>query len=552
MAAAKAAFREKNMSLLRFIRRDREERKPPVAQPVAPPPARPAPAAAAAPKPEAPIITPSPVQTAEAPALDLARIRQELEEIARIIGNDDGMGAAAADQSTVDLKLAQVISLAPQAFKDADSLRNAADTVLSIPVPNLYEQLTKGKVTTKLSLLLGDIPSDYLTDYVVEHGNDLLSLPLSAVVASVQPSELRKRTSAQERDLNLGALPNLFNPASLAASAADAPAEAPPAPPTAVAAGERPAPEPAVSQPEPIAVTPEPEPMVTQSEPEAAPEVAPAAAAESVAASSDLAVELPAQETLSHPIEEIVVEAVTEQPALQPAVLPEAAAHGAPVEVSVSADEDEKRDFRVLLGGLDINTASAREITQRVDGVGYKLACKIVESRETQGPFADLYDLGRVPGLRAKRFETLTGLKWDASHFKYRDLLKQIVGATDGALPDVRRVTQRFSEVPGFVGSMVIHEDGEVLSASWDNSASDALGAFAPQMFKKVNKYVKPLKLGEMNSLCFFVGHQPITVIRSGPIYFAALHRPDSLSKKQVAIAQALATELGRRFTARA
>jgi predicted regulator of Ras-like GTPase activity (Roadblock/LC7/MglB family) len=196
-----------------------------------------------------------------------------------------------------------------------------------------------------------------------------------------------------------------------------------------------------------------------------------------------------------------------------------------------------------------VNKASAEEMTQRWNGVGLRLARKIVEVRETTGLFEDLYDLARVPSLRSQRFEQVTGLPWNAAYFKYRDMANEIIGSPKGEIPDIKQLAERFSQVSGFAGCMVIHEDGLVLAGKWDHPSANALGAFAPQMFKKIHKYVKPLRLGEMKAICFFVGHQPITVIHSSPIYFAAMHEADRLSKKQVAIAQALTIELGRRFS---
>lgn len=601
------------MSLLRFIRRERDERKPNPVETLASAAAKPLPVA---PRPEtmaasATITSPKP-PSANPPPLDLNRIRQELEEIARIIGSDDtASGTPLANEVTVDIKLAEIISIAPQAFKDPESLRAASETTLSVPVPRLFEQLTKGKVTTKLSLLVADIPADYLAPYAEENANEMISLPLALVVAAVQPGELRKRTATQGRDLGEANLPNLFTPGSIAAAAAEP--EAPAVEPAAAAA-----PESVSSEPEAIIVPePQPEPAapevaaplgyteekvheipaepeveeqeivsaeaipVESSEPPATPaaqEPAPIVESPAPALEEPALSELPAASV----VEEVPAAIVEPEPAPVADVSPEpqleAAAGLAPAPEAEPAsvagadqgiitgieepesydtsdigvpEEDDQSGFRVLIGGIDINTATAEDITQRLDGVGIKLARKIVASRLSDGPFSDLYDLARVPGLRAKRFEQVTGLTWDAGQFKYRELIKQIVGISDGKIPDVRQITARFRQVPGFDGCMIIHEDGLVLSASWNHPASDALGAFAPQMFKKINKYVKPLKLGEMTSLCFFVGHQPITVIRSGPVYFAALHKSDSLSKKQVAIAQALAAEIGRRFSSR-
>ena len=320
--------------------------------------------------------------------------------------------------------------------------------------------------------------------------------------------------------------------------------------------------EPVAVEPAPVAELPAVEEPVVAAEPP--PAVEPVAEAETVPV-YDLSADVPpveepvAEPAASAPVDlPPVVERVVEPvPAAElPAVAwtpsepePEQPA-AAELEV-VAEGEEETSATRLLLSGLDLNSATAEEMHARLDGVGLKLAQRIVACRHADGPFTDLFDLARVSGLRARRFEQVTGLPWNAAYFRHRDQVKQLLGVADGVMPDVRQVAARFTELTDFAGCMVIDDDGLVLAQSWNHPSADALGAFAPQMFKKIHRYVKPLKLGEMNSLCFFVGHQPITVVRSGSIYFAALHKPDKLTKKQVSLAQALAMELGRRFARR-
>jgi competence protein ComEA len=55
---------------------------------------------------------------------------------------------------------------------------------------------------------------------------------------------------------------------------------------------------------------------------------------------------------------------------------------------------------------LDPNTASWVELAQ-LEGVGETLALRIVEDRETHGPFHSLEDLDRVKGIGAKTVERL-------------------------------------------------------------------------------------------------------------------------------------------------
>lgn len=60
-------------------------------------------------------------------------------------------------------------------------------------------------------------------------------------------------------------------------------------------------------------------------------------------------------------------------------------------------------------GMVDINRASAAEL-DGLPGVGPSTAQKIVDDRETNGPFSTPEDLMRVPGIGAKKFDALKDL----------------------------------------------------------------------------------------------------------------------------------------------
>ena len=50
---------------------------------------------------------------------------------------------------------------------------------------------------------------------------------------------------------------------------------------------------------------------------------------------------------------------------------------------------------------VNINTASAKELTQ-LKGVGTRIAARIIDFREKNGPFKTAQDLMRVPGIGPK------------------------------------------------------------------------------------------------------------------------------------------------------
>lgn len=60
----------------------------------------------------------------------------------------------------------------------------------------------------------------------------------------------------------------------------------------------------------------------------------------------------------------------------------------------------------VETGPLDLNRATAAEL-EKLPGIGPVLAKRIVEWRETHGPFQSVQDLLKVPGIGPKTLEGL-------------------------------------------------------------------------------------------------------------------------------------------------
>ncbi len=60
----------------------------------------------------------------------------------------------------------------------------------------------------------------------------------------------------------------------------------------------------------------------------------------------------------------------------------------------------------VEAGPLDLNQASAAEL-EKLPGIGPVLARRIVEWRETHGPFRSVQDLLKVPGIGPKTLEKI-------------------------------------------------------------------------------------------------------------------------------------------------
>lgn len=635
------------MSLFNIFRRDKEESKPAAPAPVAPPvrqtlpvaPIAPPPPASRIPEPPAP-----PPPSSVAPDMDLDRIRGELMEIAKIVGSEDSSAtqAGAAEQGVrVQLPLIEVMKLVPHAFRQIGN--PPPDSKISIVIPDLFDQLTKGKVTVRLSSLIAGVAMDVRSAEATMHGDEPVSLPLPLVVSAINPTELKLRTAKQEIDRGESLLPNLFTPGSLrkpVAPAAPTPAAAPPPPvrptppvglppspvaptvPPATPSFNRPVPpvlqpapqapvapppssvtlpkpaapvsagpsqlktEPSVqlpgtsvSQPKPAPVfapPPAPPPPAAVVSPKAPDTVAPplpvappppvAAVPAPVLPATPVAAPVPPPPqpvapppSVAAPVPPAPVSpppavapqpapAVAEAPVLSRSEIEAADAKEQKAAMEAAIEEEAAREHGLLLYGVDLNNTTAEEMVTRFNGVGRKLAEKIVANRIENGPFKDVYDLARVPGVKGKVFQRITGMVWPAQLFRHREQVATLIGVVGNEIPDVRGVAQRFKEIEGFTGCIMIDQDGLTLASTWEHPSAEALGAFAPQMFKKLSRYVKQLKMGNIRTLTFFTDDQPVTLVSSGAILFVAVHKSSRFSKRQVELIQALATELGRKL----
>lgn len=574
------------MSFLDNLFRGREPAKKPAAKPTPKPSAKaaPAPPPAAEPAP-APPVTAEPAAPA---APDLDAIRAQLREIEEIIGAEEEAAVTeiAEDVTALEIPLRDVLEVLPTNY-----VRRGASEVdvrhrVTVTVPALFDQLARGRVTTTIGRVIAEVPENHLASDIHQHEEEEIVLPLPLVVAAVRPEELEKRKPAAERHLAATDIPNLFTREGEKVATAEA---APPPVPTPAPLEVPPAAEEAVA--EEIAEVPTAEEVSREAPPvpvpaveavaeeagvteeeaveEAAAEAAGvtveeearayAAAVREEAPVEERREELPVEEEVpteqevaaeawaeeAVPVEEAAAPQVEEAEAAAPRAVAEA-----PPAVSPAYEEVVEGAY-LFLRGLDLNKATAEEMVERLDGVGPKLAQRIVEDREKNGPFFYLMDLARVPGLGRKTFERLTGLPLRKQIFEYLGIVGQVLGRSLDGVPDVRQVAARFKELEGFEGCVLAHEDGYLLAASWDPAKSEAFGAFAPQMYKKMGQYLRRLDLGGVGSITFFLEDRPFTLVRSGEVFLIAVHAPSRFSRKQVHIVQAIGAELGRRLMRR-
>ncbi|HTB85049.1 MAG TPA: roadblock/LC7 domain-containing protein [Candidatus Sulfotelmatobacter sp.] len=109
-----------------------------------------------------------------------------------------------------------------------------------------------------------------------------------------------------------------------------------------------------------------------------------------------------------------------------------------------------------------------------------------------------------------------------------------------------QEVVSRALALPGVTGAVVALADGlRVASNVPAELNADAIAAFLPQIFERVNQSTRELRMGALNNVGFTIGNVPWKIFRVNSIYFAAFGRAgESLPKAQLV---GLAAELDRK-----
>ncbi len=107
-------------------------------------------------------------------------------------------------------------------------------------------------------------------------------------------------------------------------------------------------------------------------------------------------------------------------------------------------------------------------------------------------------------------------------------------------------IVARALVLPGVAGAVVTLVDGlRVASQVPTTLNADAVAAFLPQIFERVNQTTRELRMGALNNVSFTVGNVPWKIFRVNSVYFAAFGRAgEALPKAHLA---ALAAELDRK-----
>ena len=111
----------------------------------------------------------------------------------------------------------------------------------------------------------------------------------------------------------------------------------------------------------------------------------------------------------------------------------------------------------------------------------------------------------------------------------------------------MQEIVRLTGKLPGIDGCMLATSDGLFLTgelpAHLDQST---ISVFAPQLFKKVGRYARELKVGSIRRFTIFTDTQPISIFRAGDVYLIVIHDAFRFSKALLRRCERISQEIAR------
>jgi len=376
------------------------------------------------------------------------------------------------------------------------------DQLIPLPTDLIISQLAGARVTVPLVIILDAIPTEALSPSRPNLDDAPVTLPLHEIVAQLPPrfftTRLSQRTVAeiapdipspfQERKPTPPLPTHIEIPVPLPAHvAAEASCVAVPIPPP----------------PEPVIETVTVKPMTEPTPVTAAAPVIPPRAPEPIEAIAPVAPE-PSPE----------LEPEFEKPTLPAGPL----------------------DEKMFL--INLNRCSVEDLLS-IKNVGPALAKRIIAWRTEHGRFNSIEDLRQVSGVGRKTFRALTGAKAEA--------LNRLLGVAADRELSLQEVVRLTSKLPGLQGCMLATSDGLLLTGEVSpHLDKEAISVFAPQLFKRVARYTKELKVGQVSRFTIFTDQQPVSIFGAEDVFLVIFHDSKHFSKRLLRQCERISFEVAR------
>ena len=394
------------------------------------------------------------------------------------------------------------------------------EAIVPLPVEPMLPQLQTARVSLPLAMIISLVPSAILVNPLPALGEGMVTIPLFEIVPQL-PARLFTAQLSSTQPHEFAAveteIPTPFQERAPRVTAQPAPVTALPTEVdeelTEISADELEKQEVAIfaekTTPPTVAV-PQIEPLTV------AEEVPP------VPASVPVSEESPVAPVAAAPAHEIV----------EFTALPEPAATAPELPTGMPRVIDEKKFL------IDLNRCCVEDLLH-IEGVGRTLAQRIIDFRSNRGQFTSVDELRLIPGVGAKTFRALTGVEPRS--------LNRLLGVEDDREMTLQEIVRLTSALAGIEGCMLAMADGLFLTGQLPpHLDQEAISVFAPQLFKKVGRYVKELKIGQVRRFTLFTDQRPLSVFRAGDVYLIVIHDTRHFSKRLLRQCERISQEIAR------
>jgi competence protein ComEA len=193
---------------------------------------------------------------------------------------------------------------------------------------------------------------------------------------------------------------------------------------------------------------------------------------------------------------------------------------------------------------VNLNQCTAEDLA-KIEGVGPVLAQRIIDFRNAQGGFKSPKELRHVPGINRKTLRTLTG--------PAPRTLNRLLNVEHNEELTLQEIVRLTSQLKGVSGCILAMSDGVFLTGQLPpHLDQETISVFAPQLFKKVGRYMKELRVGQITRLSVFTDQQPLSIFHAGDIFLVVIHDPSHFSKALLRRCERISQEIARHCRQRA